>query len=117
MRAVVPIFYRGEAFGGCVSRDGRIPSSGADLLLSFTVMDLGGSRMDWREMFLGVLVLAFLILVPPILFGWIFLWAWTLWRPKSKARPVFVYAASFAVWLVVVMPLWFDILSDRFRCH
>ena len=54
--------------------------------------------MDW-------LVLAFFVLVPPILFGLTFLWAWTRWRPKSKPRPVFVYVASFAVWLGIIMLL------------
>lgn len=62
-------------------------------------------EIEWREILFGVLLLAFLILVPSLLFGRFFLWAWTRWRPKSKPRRVFVYAASFAVWLAVVLGL------------
>jgi hypothetical protein len=47
-----------------------------------------------------------IMVLPPILFARIFLWAWMPWRPKSKLRRVAVYAASFAGWLLLLSVQW-----------
>jgi len=53
-----------------------------------------------------------LLIVPPILFAWIFLWARIRWRPESEPRRVFVYAASFAAWFSVLgLVVFFSPLS------
>jgi len=55
--------------------------------------------MDWEEIFMIGLGLPMLI-APPILFAWIFRWTWKRLRPKSELRCLFLYTASFAVWLI-----------------
>ena len=57
--------------------------------------------MDWEELFMISLGLS-IIIAPPILFAWIFRWTWKWLRPRSELRRLYLYTASFAVWLLVI---------------
>ncbi len=67
--------------------------------------------MELREILEITIVLASLI-VPPILFARIFLWARTRWRQKSKPRRMVVYIASFAVWSSVLVASVYTFYSE-----